>query len=434
MRDIFVVVVIFIGLIATLRYPFAGILLWTWFTLMDPHAGTWGFAQSLPLNLVIAAVTILSWLFSKERKLLHFDVTHLLQLVFFAWVSFNGLFDVNETYSWFPWNSMWKEMLLGLMISQMAANKVRMHALIWAIATSLLYWGIKGGAFTLLTGGNYHVLGPKGSAIWDANELAVATLMVLPLANYLRTQSQNLWISRGLLAGIALSTVSIVGSYSRGAFVALGGLSVVAWARSRNKLVYPLAAAAILVPILLFMPQQYFGRMDTIQTANSDASFHGRVVAWNVAWRYATEHFPIGAGLSGCELPQVFNHYFPDEPTHSAHSIYFQVLGDNGFIGLGLYLAILATLYIYSAQIRRATRGVEEYSWAFELTGMIQLSLFVFCVGGAVLSLAYYDMLFINIGLLSALRGIVARTRPMKVKFSTRSQFTFGQALPRAGE
>jgi hypothetical protein len=34
---------------------------------------------------------------------------------------------------------------------------------------------------------------------------------------------------------------------------------------------------------------------------------------------------------------------------------------------------------------------------------MIQLSLFVFCVGGAALSMAYYDVFFIWAGLLSAL-------------------------------
>jgi len=192
----------------------------------------------------------------------------------------------------------------------------------------------------------------------------------------------------------------------------------VAWFRARNKFVYPIAAAIIVIPIFMFMPQDYFNRLDTIKTASSDPSFHGRVVAWKVAWSYATEHFPFGDGMAGGQLPVVFNHYFPTEETHAAHSIYFQVLGDNGFIGLILYLAILVTAFFYCSQIRKITRGVDELHWAYELTGMIQLSLFVFCLGGAALSMAYYDVLFINVGLLSALRTMLATSPRANPRYS----------------
>jgi len=420
MRDLFVFGVVLVGLIATLRYPFAGILLWIWFTCMDPHEGTWGFAQSLQFNLVIAIVTILAWLLSKERKFPNLDAMQYLLFAFLAWTTINCFFAVAPDWSWIQWNHLWKVMLLGFLVSQMVTNKVRAHASVWAVAISLLYWGIKGGGFTLLTGGNHHVLGPKGSAIWDANELAVATLMVLPLANYLRTMSQNLWVSRGLLAGIALSTVSIVGSYSRGAFVALAGLSGVAWFRSRRKFLYPLVVIAVLVPIFMFMPHAYFDRLGTINSRDSDASFQGRVEAWTVAWRYATEHFPFGNGMSGSET-DIFERYFPGHTHRSAHSIYFQVLGDSGFAGLALYISILASGFVLGARIRRATAGIKEFEWAHELAGMIQLSQFVFCLGGALLSLAYYDILFINIGLLSALRGQLARASLMNRMFSARA-------------
>ena len=152
-------------------------------------------------------------------------------------------------------------------------------------------------------------------------------------------------------------------------------------------------------------------------------------MAWKVAWGYATEHFPFGDGMAGAQLPSVFNHYFPTEETHAAHSIYFQVLGDNGFVGLALYLGILVTSFFYCSQIRRTTRGVDELHWAYELTGMIQLSLFVFCLGGAALSMAYYDVLFINVGLLSALRAMLATDSRANSKYlATRPTPTFASA------
>ena len=434
MRDLFLVAIILVGMLATLRYPFAGILLWTWFTCMDPHQGAFGFVTTAPLNLIIAIVTILSWAFSKEPKLPRFDLTHILVFAFLVWMTFNGFFAVDPSWSWPIWNITWKTILLGLLISKFVTNKVRAHALIWTVCVSLLYYGIKGGIFTLVTGGGSHVLGPTYSQIGDNNTLALATLMVLPLINYLRSQSANRWVSLGLLAGMALSTVSVVGSYSRGAFIALGGLGAVAWFRARNKFVYPIAAAIVVIPILMFMPQNYFDRLNTIKTANSDPSFHGRVVAWKVAWSYATEHFPFGDGMAGAQLPSVFNHYFPTEETHAAHSIYFQVLGDNGFIGLVLYLAILVTALLYCSQIRRATRGVDELHWAYELTGMIQLSLFVFCLGGAALSMAYYDVLFINVGLLSALRTMLARSSQANSKYLVPKPLPVFASAPRQSD
>lgn len=418
MRDLFLVAVILATLVTTLRYPFAGILAWSWFTCMDPHQEAFGFVQTAPINLTIAAVTLPAWLFSKEKKTVHFDATQVLIFLFLVWITFNGFFAVTPSHSWPLWNTTWKTIVLGLFISAMATNKVRIHALVWAVAISLLYYGIKGGIFTLLTGGGSHVLGPPSTQIGDNNTLALATLMVLPLTNYLRLHTANRWISRGLFAAIALSTVSVLGSYSRGAFVALGGLGALAWFHSKRKILYFIAAAAVIVPALFFMPKTYFDRIDTIRNAKEDTSFHGRLIAWQVALDYATEHFPLGDGMAGAEMPQVFHHYFPDEPTHAAHSIYFQVLGDNGFVGLGLYIAILVVGFLNCSAIRKATRGKENLAWAFDLAGMIQLSLFVFCLGGSALSMAYYDILFICVGILSAMRKMLqtASTSSMQIQ------------------
>jgi probable O-glycosylation ligase (exosortase A-associated) len=143
------------------------------------------------------------------------------------------------------------------------------------------------------------------------------------------------------------------------------------------------------------MPDAYYDRMSTINDTDSDASFQGRVLAWKVAWSFATEHFPIGAGFDGPQQTVVFNHYIPGAAFHAAHSIYFEVLGDNGFIGLAIFITILALAFINCSKIRKATRGKPELQWARDLATMIQLSLVAYCVGGSALSLAYYDMFYI---------------------------------------
>ncbi len=409
MRDYFLVAAIGLGLIATFQYPFAGILLWTWFTCMDPHQEVFSFAKTLPLNQVIVGVTIISLLMSKERKFPAMETSVVALIFFLVWMTFNSFFAVDPDWSWPLWDRTWRIIALGLLIIPLATTKVRIHAIIWVVVLSLMYYGIKGGIFTVMTGGGGHVLGPIDSIIGDNNHLAVALLIMLPLANYLRTNTQNRYISRALLAGMALSVVAVFGTYSRGGLVTLVGLSAVAWLRTRNRLVYPIVAVLIILPGLWIMPQSYDDRMSTIKSAQSDDSFEGRVQAWQVAWDYASEHFPIGDGFSGAELPQVFNHYLPKADTHAAHSIFFQVLGDLGFMGLAIYLVILVTAIVNFTKIKRLARGHPELTWAFDLANMMQLSLFAFCLGGSALSLAYYDVFFISVALSSALRAYVAK-------------------------
>jgi len=406
LRDAFLLLTIVAALGLTVRWPFVGVLLWAWFTLMDPNQLGWSFASAIPLNLVIAIVTIGSLLFSREERLGTFDSTFWLCVIFLAWLTFDSFFTIAPDYCWPLWNRTWKIFALGFLINATANNSVRIHALIWAVVIALFYYGFKGGLFTLLTGGGFHVIGPNDTEIGDNNQLALALLMSLPLANYLRMQSANKWARYGLSAGMFFTFVSVLGSYSRGAFIGLGALALAWWLRSKHKFFSAIGAVIVAVPVFAFMPQSFYDRVDTIQTASKDQSFHGRVIAWHVAYDYARDHFPFGAGFSALEQDAPFHVYYPNEDSHAAHSIYFQVLGDHGFIGLALYLAILFLAFRNTYRIARATRGVPELEWLHNLGRMIQLSLIVFCTAGAGLSMAYYDLFVICVLLLPAMYAL----------------------------
>src|SRR5258706_10100751 len=85
---------------------------------------------------------------------------------------------------------------------------------------------------------------------------------------------------------------------------------------------------------------------------------------------------------------------FAANPTdlHAAHSIYFQILGEHGFVGLALFLLLWILLWRDASWIIRRTQGQDELRWASDLARMIQVSLIGYLVGGAFLSLAYYDV------------------------------------------
>jgi putative inorganic carbon (hco3(-)) transporter len=412
-RDLILASCVLVCLGLTFRFSFAGVLTWTWIALMQPHTEVYGpISSALRINLLVAIITILAWLVSKERKLPPSDGVIVAIFLFLIWMTFNQLFAVNPDAAWPLWDRNWRIIALGLLIGATATNKIRIHALIWVLVASFLYYGAKSGLLTIMAGGAKKLMGPSEGMYADNNQFAVALLMTLPLINYLRVQSANRYIRMGLIAGFALTFIAVLGSYSRGAFVGLSALGLVWWFRSRNKALYVIVAAIIAVPAFLFMPQTYFNRMSTIDHAQDDGSFQGRVDAWKVAFDYARDHFPVGAGFDGPQQPKIFNHYLPGHDFHAAHSIFFQVLGDLGFMGLAIYLVILFLVFRYCSRIRRAARLRPELAWAHDLATAIQLSMVGFCVGGSALSLAYSDFLFIWAGLLPQLYLLVRQVEP----------------------
>ena len=405
MRDLVLLLAALAGIVPAFAYPYAGLLAWIWYAIMVPQEGAYGFSRSLPLNFIIAATTALAWLISRnERKFPGFSATLVLVVVFLAWITFNSFFAPFPAWSWPYWDRTWKIYASGLLAMIITTNRVRFQALIWVAVLSLSYWGVRGGVFTLLTGGQFHVYGPPNSQIGDNNDLSLAIVSMLPLLYYLRLHTTSSLMRSAIAAALGFNLLTVLGSYSRGDFVALSVLAVAAWLRTKNKLIYPLAAVIVLVPLINFMPQSFFTRMDTISNYQEDDSFQGRVMAWRVAYRVAVDDFPFGAGFYAPQLSPIFNHYFPGANDHAAHSIYFQVLGEHGFIGLGIYLLMIASAFLNLRSVIRMTTKSPELAWANDLARMMQLSMIAFCVGGAAVSQAYYDLFTLNICLSAALR------------------------------
>jgi probable O-glycosylation ligase (exosortase A-associated) len=140
------------------------------------------------------------------------------------------------------------------------------------------------------------------------------------------------------------------------------------------------------------MPGKWTQRMDTINTYKEDASAMGRINAWKMATNLALDRPLVGGGFDIWN-GVVFARYAPvPEDVHAAHSIYFQALGEHGFVGLGLYLLLATLTFRRCSWIVRMTAKRDDLKWAARLATMIQVSMLGFAVGGAFLSLLYYDV------------------------------------------
>jgi probable O-glycosylation ligase (exosortase A-associated) len=390
----------------SLRAPAAGVLCWVWFSIMNPHREVYGFAYGEPFNGVIAVATIVGWLVSAEPKRWTPDAMPRLLLALVAWMTFDSFFGANPGYSWEFWDRTMRLFVLVFMVFFLITTKARIHGLIWVIIISLGFYGVKGGVFTIVHGGHAIVFGPPASVYNDNNQLALAVVSTLPLVYYVWRHTEAAWLRIPTLVALVLQVIMVFGSYSRGGVIALAVMLALFWLRSDRKILYAVLGCAVVAGGLSIMPDSFFDRLHTVNSLSSDDSFQGRLNAWEVAYRYANDHFPFGAGFNGATLVSTFATYLPHADAHAAHSIYFQVLGDHGYIGLALYLAILLLGLRNAGIVIRQTRDAPALRWARDLAEMIRVSLISFYVGGAALSMAYSDVYLLLIAALSTLRQL----------------------------
>ena len=408
------------------KKSYIGIIMWCWLGYMSPHRLSFGFAYDMPFAAIIAATTLLSFMMNKDqRQPLPDDSIIKLWLLFVIWCGLTTVFAFYTADAWLIYKKYLKIIVMTLVMLMLIIDKDKLNKLVWVIVLSLGFFGVKGGVFTILTGGVSRVWGPPGSFIEGNNELALALLMIIPLANYLRVITKERWVKLGLLGAMVLIGVAAIGTQSRGALVAAAAMVFYFWLRSDKKLVSGVLLSIVVVNTILFMPQSWHDRMNTIQNYEEDGSAMGRINAWWEAFNVANDRF-LGAGFNHYSA-ETFALYAPNPAdVHAAHSIYFQVLGGHGWIGFALYMGFCILSLRLSKKITKKTKGKKELSWASLLSRMVYVSLIAYAVGGAFLSLAYFDLPYHLMAILILTNLIVDRElkKPTasKVAIDTSSQ------------
>ena len=406
-RDLAIFLIVFAGVPFILRQPAIGVMYWAWISLMNPHRQAWGAAYDFQFGIFIAAVTVLALLLSREPKQMKGGAAAIVLFLFTTWTCVTTYLALVPDSA-----AVMLERFLKIQVFTFVGLFVlyKREHVIWLIAVIVLsigYYSVKGGVFTIVTGGQFKVFGPAESFIADNNALALAAVMTIPLWGYLLVLSQRRWLRMGIGAAIGLTAISALGSYSRGALLAIVAMSLVLWSKSRHKVLLGVTLGAVAIGLVAFMPAGWEARMSTIGEYQDDSSATGRLETWKMMFNLALDR-PLQGGGFEPYREWIFDIYNPGYAgIHSAHSIYFQVLGEQGFIGLGLFLLFWWLVWRMCSQVARASKGKPDELWAYWLSQMIKVSLIAYFVGGAFLNLAYWDMPYFLFVAIAVTRRIV---------------------------
>lgn len=390
MRDLAIAAVLAWFVLSAFKKPWIGILGWTWVSIMNPHALSWQL-QSLPVAAAVGGSTLVGLFVSKTEKQYFLCRENATLMLFMLWMTIVLPFSMIFDASYPLWNRVMKIDLMILVAMVLLHTKRHLILLVWTLVISIGFYGVKGGLFTLATGGSYRVWGPTNTYIEGNNEVALAIVVTIPLMRFLQMQMKNRkaqLVMSGCMISMALAAL---GSHSRGALLAILAMGTVLWWRGKNRLAGAIGFIVIGLALLSIMPAEWWNRMDTIKEYKEDESAMGRINAWWMAFNLAKSHF-FGGGFHIYEAG-IFAAYAPNpNDVHAAHSIYFMVLGELGFIGLFIFLTLFLFTWGTAGKAFKEGRRQPQTQWVSDLGGMLQVSLVGYAVGGAFLSLSYWDL------------------------------------------
>jgi probable O-glycosylation ligase (exosortase A-associated) len=438
LRDLFLFGTVALLLPMILAYPYIGALAWVVFGIMNPHRLTWGPAYDFQFSFYIAVVTIVGLLFTRQHRMLKGGAPGVVLIAFTAWICFTALFPFNPGPANAYLDRVMKIFLMTGVLMLLLHTRRHVELLVWTMVVSLGFYGVKGGIFTIVTGGQYMVNGPNGSVMEGNNALGVGLVIVIPLMMYLYQQHRSKWLRLGLLGASVLCAVGVLGTYSRGALLAVFAMGCVLWYRSAHKMGATIAVLLFALIVIPAMPERWTDRMKTLETYEQDLSAVGRLVAWQTAFNIAKDRFPIGGGFEW-QGPDTSAKYSPDvslEPV--AHSIYFQVLGSQGFVGLAFFLFFWMLVWRQCSWIRRKTRDHSDLRWAFSLASMTQVAMAGYAVGGAFLDIAFWDLPYYLYAAVIVTQYVVRKelalvARAASAKLLPKEAMSGGMTLPPAG-
>jgi putative inorganic carbon (HCO3(-)) transporter len=288
---------------------------------------------------------------------------------------------------------------MTFIIMLLVTSRTRFKYLVVVTAACFGVLAMRGAIFGIRTGGENRVFGPHDSFLTDNNAFALAINMALPMFLFLARDEKRRNYRWLLYLAFILGVISVVLTYSRGGLLGLVAVLLAIILKSRYKLISCFFVVLACVGVFAFAPPQWMSRMTGLARGEVDMSGRQRLVSWGTSWNFAMDYPITGGSFNALPNVELFQRYQP-EPlpggflSSGPHSIYFQMLEEQGFVGLALYLFLVGSCWASLLSLRRRSGRSPLSQWIVPYTHMIEVSFLGFLVSGAFLGFANFDLFY----------------------------------------
>lgn len=409
----------FLGLGAASPFIFA--LGYVWVDAFRPQEVAYVILDRIPVAMIMGAAAFGGYFLMDRREPPRLTLTGALMVIMCFWCTLTLVWAVAPAEAWVKWDWAFKTLLFAAFLPLVIRSRAQIEAFaqvyLFALAGHFIPFGIK----TMISGGGYGTnLGLSGgnSNLAEGGQLSTFCLMAAPIALFLAKHAQL--IPRTFLTPIAywgvalLAVVTAIGTYERSALLGLGVLGGYMFMRSRRKLAFGILIAIGAMVLVYTSSAVFMKRMETIGTYQSDNSAMTRILVWKWTLDFSLTH-PFGGGFTANAVDVI---EFPPDDLNPAgyvqhgrafHSIYFEMLGEQGYPGLLIFLLTTASAMIGLRRLSKRVRSIPHLAWCADLSDALQSGIAVFMTAGAFVGIAFQPIFWYFIAMSVSLREYVRR-------------------------
>jgi probable O-glycosylation ligase (exosortase A-associated) len=429
LRNLYLLVIYLSFFAVGMGAPFVLTLGYEWVDFFRPQSVVFGL-QDIPFAFLIGGAAIGSYLLFDRRSPPRIGAITILTILFCLWVTLTTTWAVVPDKAWIKWDWAFKSIAFGAFIPFVIRSRNQIEAFlqvyVFSLAANTIPFGIK----TIINGGGYSV--PLGllegnTSLGESATLATAGLVTVPIVFFLMKHGRifppGIWTKLAYIGLVVFSLATAVGTYERTALVGMFVLAGAVWISTKRKILFAALCVAVGVAIVSTASSAWMDRMVTINAPDSDSSAASRLGVWKWTYDFALDH-PFGGGFDVYRVNRIA--FTTDENAadgspkaiveygRAFHSIYFEVLGEQGWVGLVIFLLIFLLSIASLRKVSRLAKRNPALAWAKDLSYALQSSLFVILACGAFIGIAFLPFLYYLSALSVSLREYVRRLERQK--------------------
>lgn len=397
------------------RRPFIFVLGYVYVDLVSPQRLTYLLLNTVPVSLIMALLAIGGWLVADSKRGTRVAPRQILMLMLLAYCGITTIYADFPVDALNKWSWAWKALAFGIFLPFTLRTRLRIEALALFMALSTASIVIVGGIKTLVSGGGYgelNLMVSNNSGLYEGSIISAVAIALIPLILWLVKHGSIFpsdWRVRGFAAALIFACLLIpVGTQARTGLICIGILAVMMLRSTRRRMLYLSGVAIALLIAVPLLPSSFTERMDTIKTYKADSSAGTRLAVWAWTWDYVRTH-PFGGGFDayrGNRIRVVTTGTGSDggvsveyDQSRAYHSSYFEMLGEQGWPGLILWLIIHAGGLIRMEVLRARNKARAGREWIADLATALQQAHVIYLVGSLFVGIAFQPFAYMLVGL-----------------------------------
>lgn len=415
------------------RKPFLFVLVYAYIDIVAPQRLTYLLLNSLPISAMAAALTLGGFLLFDDKRDVRVAPRQLMIVALIGYCWFTTLHADFPVEAKDKWDWVWKALAFAAFLPLTLRTRLRIEALLLFMILSASSIIIVGAIKTIISGGGYgelNLMVANNSGLYEGSTISTVAIAILPLILWFTRHGTIFtpdWRMKVFAYALCFACLLIpIGTSTRTGLLCIGLVALLMLRDSQKKLLYLGTVAAMALVALPFLPSAFTERMGTIKTYKGDASASTRLAVWQWTMDYARSH-PLGGGFEAYRQNQiryekvavedkggvaVVDRSLEIDKARAYHSAYFEMLGEQGYPGLALWLLINLSGLVRMEVLRmRYARAGGDEAWIAPLAVALQNGHIVYLLGAAFVAIAFQPFVYMLIGAQIGLGTYCARKR-----------------------